>query len=185
MFFKFKNSVIALIAVFICFMPIAQANEYFDPFSNIRNTPQGKQLLDLATNAEFDVELAQQQLAAFTNTGVGKLSVEYQVAEIFAYISINHVLSNFDEVKRYLEQLHLLGVKKGNDWVLGRYFEQQSVLALRQGHFLKGMEDANRAIEIADGLNYQESKANATSVRAILHGRMGQGVDALKDYRFA
>jgi tetratricopeptide (TPR) repeat protein len=159
-----------------------QAEEYFDPFSMIRSTPEGKQLLDIATNAEFDAQLAKRQLDILSETGVADLGVEYKVAHILAYIATYHGLSEYEKVASYLNELHLIGVKKGNDWVLGKYFDQQGLLSLRQGRFLKGLEDVNKAIEIGDRLNYQELVALATAKRAIMYSRRGQGSQSLKDF---
>lgn len=164
------------------FTTCLSAEEYFDPFFLIRNTPEGKQLLNLARDAGFDAQLAKQQLDTLTHTGVAELGLEYKVANILAYIAVYHALSDHDKVKSYLNELHLIGVKKGNDWVLSKYFEQQGVLALQQGHFLKGLEDVNKAIEIAQSLNYQEVVALSTAKRAVMQSKMGQGSKSLKDY---
>lgn len=158
------------------------ALEDFDPFSLMKSTPQGKQLLDISQNAEFDVELAQQQLEALTNAGVAELDIEYQVAEILAYIAIFYEKSDFDKLNEKINDLHLLGVKKGNDWILSKYFEQQAIMSLKQGRFLKGLEDSNKAIEIAEPINYQEVIASAKSYRAIFNGKLGHSSQSLQDY---
>lgn len=162
-----------------------KAEEYFDPFSLIRSTPEGKQLLDIATNAEFDAPLAKRQLEALGQTGVAELGVEYNVANILAYIAIYHGLSDYEKVESYVNQLQFIGVKKGNDWVLGKFFDQQGLLSLRQGRFSKALEDVNKAIEIGHQLNYQELIALASAKRGIIHSKMGQGSKSLKDFTFA
>ncbi|MDG1753234.1 MAG: hypothetical protein P8I03_16500 [Thalassotalea sp.] len=159
-----------------------RAEETFDPFSLIRSTPEGKQLLDIAMNAEFDAQLAKRQLDALSDTGVADLGLEYKVANILAYIATYHSLSEYEKVASYVNELHLIGVKKGNDWVLGKFFDQQGLLSLRQGRFLKGLEDVNKAIEIGNRLNYQELIALATAKRAIMHSRRGQSSKSLKDF---
>lgn len=178
-----KNQfVIILFLVSLLLSGKAMSNEYFDPFVLIRNTPQGKQLLDISKNAEFDVELAQQQLKALIDSGVRELGIEYQVAEILAEISIYHQLSDIEKINTLLTQLELLGTKPDNDWILSKYFEQKAVLALKQGHFLTGFDDANKAIELAQPLNYQEVVANAKSLRGLFYGKQGNGSNALEDY---
>lgn len=162
-----------------------QGEEYFDPFLFIRSTPEGKQLLDIAINAEFDAQLAKRQLDALSATGVAELGIEYKVANILAYIAIYHGLSDYEKVASYVNQLQLIGVQKGNDWILGKFFEQQGLLSLRQGRFLKGLKDVNKAIVIGNQINYQELVALATALRAIMHSKMGQGSESLKDYTFA
>jgi tetratricopeptide (TPR) repeat protein len=159
-----------------------RAEESFDPFSLIRSTPEGKQLLDIAINAEFDAQLAKRQLDALSDTGIEDLGLEYKVANILAYIATYHGLSEYEKVARYVNELHLIGVKKGNNWVLGKFFDQQGLLSLRQGRFLKGLEDVNKAIEIGNSLNYQELVALATAKRAIMHSRRGQSSQSLKDF---
>ena len=158
------------------------ANDDFDPFSLMKSTPQGKQLLDISQNAEFDVELAQQQLEALTLSGVAELDIEYQVAEILAYIAVYYELSDFEKLNEKINELHLLGVKKGNDWILSRYFEQQAIMSLKQGRFLKGLEDSNKALEIAEPLNYQEVIASAQSYRAIFNSKLGHSSQSLQDF---
>ena len=161
------------------------AEEYFDPFSLIKSTPEGKQLLNIAKNAEFDAQLAKRQLDALSATGVAELGIEYKVANILAYIATYHGLSDYEKVASYINQLQIIGVKKGNDWVLGKFFEQQGLLSLRQGRFSKGLKDVNKAIVIGNQINYQELVALATALRAIMHSKMGQGSESLKDYTFA
>lgn len=122
---------IIVISISIGYLNVAgtlQAEEHFDPFSLIRSTPEGKQLLDIASNAVFDSQLAKRQLDALTETGVADLGVEYNVANILAYIAIYHGLSDYKQVASYANQLHLIGLKKEHDWVLGKYFEQQGLL---------------------------------------------------------
>ena len=181
--FDIKNFLITFISICcLSFSIILHAEEYFDPFFLIRSTPEGKQLLDLTKNAEFDAQLAKQQLDVLNNTGVDELGVEYEVANILAYIAIYHGLSDYEKVEEYLNKLHLIGVKKDNDWVLSKYFEQQGLLSIRKGHLLKGLEDVNKAIEIGEQLNYQRVVALATAKRATIHSKMGQSSKSLKDY---
>ncbi|MCO4799144.1 MAG: tetratricopeptide repeat protein [Colwelliaceae bacterium] len=184
--FDIKKCLITFISICcLNFSTILHAEEYFDPFFLIRTTPEGKQLLDLEKNAEFDAQLAKQQLDVLNNTGVAELGVEYKVANILAYIAIYHGLSDYEKVEEYLNELHLIGVKKDNDWVLSKYFEQQGLLSIRKGHLLKGLEDVNKAIEIGEQLNYQRVVALATAKRATIHSRMGQSSKSLKDYNNA
>lgn len=158
------------------------ASQEFDPFAHIKTSTKGSQLIDIIKFAEHDVELAMQQLNALSESGVAKLGLEYQVAEHLAYLRVYIESGDFEKMPSHLKELHLIGVKKGNDWVLSHYFEQQSALALRQGHFLKGFEDASKAIEIAESINYSYIAAQAKVNRAVFHGKMGRGSRALEDY---
>ena len=181
-----KKIIIIFISIFsFNFTNPLNAEEYFDPFFLIKSTAEGQQLLDLVRNAHFDAQLAKQQLDSLSSTGVEDLGLEYKVAKILAYISVYHALSDYQQVENYLKELHLVGVKKGNDWVLSKYFEQQGLLAQKRGHLLKGLEDVNKAIDIATRLNYQEVIALSIAKRAVIHGKMGNGSKALKDYTSA
>jgi len=179
---KIKTIKFLLLIVLLGLTNTLSGEEYFDPFSTIKNTPQGKQLLDLAKNAEFDVDLAQQQLKALSLTGVGELGLEFRVAEILAYVSVYHQLSDFDKISEQLKALHLLGIKKNHDWILAKYFLEQAQLSLKQGHFLKGFEDSNKSIILAEELDYQNVVAKAKYFRGIFNSKMGHSSNALKDY---
>ncbi|GHE89127.1 hypothetical protein GCM10011501_18250 [Thalassotalea profundi] len=141
--------------------------------------------MDIADNADYDPALSKQQLDVLAKTGIKAKHIEYEVAQYLAYISIHNALSEFEPVTEYLNKLHQIGIKLGNEWVLSLYYHKKARLALKQGQFLKGLDYSSQAITIAGKINFQELTARAKSVRAIFHSKRGDSVLALKDYQDA
>jgi tetratricopeptide (TPR) repeat protein len=155
--------------------------EYFDPFSDLRLTPEGKQLLELIKFADFDPELANQQLSLLENTGIENESLVHKVAISLAYITIYNARNDLDKVEKTIAGLHLLAVTNKKDWLLAEVFKHESILYLRKGDFKKSLKYTNQAIEISKKIKYSDAEAIATSVRSLLYGKMGNFTLALAD----
>lgn len=157
----------------------------FAPFEPLRTTVEGKQLLEIADNADFDPALSKQQLDVLAKTGIKAKGIAYEVAQYLAYISVHDALSEFEETTPYIDKLHVLGIKFGNEWILSLYFHKKARLALKQGQFLKGLDYASQAIALADEIHFKALSARAKSVRAIFYSKQGKSTLALKDYQDA
>jgi tetratricopeptide (TPR) repeat protein len=155
--------------------------EYFDPFSDLRLTPEGKQLLELIKFADFDPELANQQLSQLENTGIESQSLAHKVAISLAYITIYRAKNDLDNVEKAIAELHLLAVKNKKDWLLAEVFKHESILYLRKGDFKKSLKYTNQAIELSQKVKYSDTEAIATSIRSLLYGKMGNFTLALAD----
>jgi tetratricopeptide (TPR) repeat protein len=155
--------------------------EYFDPFAELRLTPEGNQLLELMVFADFDPTLANQQLSSLEKTGIETKSLAHKVAISLTYITINRAKNDLDKVEQIIAELHLLAIKKNKDWLLAKVFEQQSMLYLRRGNLKKSLKYANQAIDISNKINYSDTEAIATGVRSLLYGKMGDFPLALAD----
>lgn len=160
-------------------------DKVFAPFKPLLHTVEGKQLLEITDNADYDPTLSKQQLDVLAKTGIKAKGLEYEVAQYLAYISVHNALSEFEAVTSYIDKLHALGIKFGNEWILSLYFHKKAHLALKQGQFLKGLDYANQAIAIADEINFQELSARTKSVRAIFYSAQRKSTLALKDYQDA
>jgi tetratricopeptide (TPR) repeat protein len=155
--------------------------EYFDPFSDLRISPEGKQLLELIKFADFDPELANQQLLQLENTGIENKSLAHKVAISLAYITIHSANNDLDKVENSITELHLLAVQNKKDWLLAEVFKQQSIVYLRRGDFIKSLKYANQAIELSKKVKSSDTEAIATGVRSLLYGKMGNFTLALAD----
>lgn len=180
-----------LILMALCLIKASGANaqatqkEVFTPFKMIQQTVEGRQLLDIADNAEYEPEMSKQQLDVLAKTGIKAKHIEYEVAQYLAYISVHNALSEFDKTSAYLSKLHVLGVKLGNEWILSLYYHKKARLALKQGEYLNGLDFASQALTLADSIHFKEASARAKSVRAIFYGKLGKSTLALKDYQDA
>ena len=158
------------------------AEESFDPFYALKQTIEGQQLLELAESAEFDPELTKQQLDVLAETGIKAKSLEYEVAQYIAYISVYSAMSNFSEAKNLLDKLHLLGTKVGNDWILGLYFTQKAAIAMRQGEIAKGVDYSSQALAIGEELEFEYLSASAKALRAVFYTKLNKSAEALNDF---
>ncbi|WP_448564866.1 hypothetical protein [Thalassotalea ganghwensis] len=157
-------------------------DESFDPFYSLKQTIEGQQLLELAENAQFDPALTKQQLDVLADTGIKAKSIEYEVAQYIAYISVYSAMSNFTEAKELLDKLHILGTRLGNDWILGLYFTQKAAIAMRQGNIIKGADYATQAVKLGEALDYEYLVAIAKALRAVFYSKLNKGADALQDF---
>lgn len=157
----------------------------FTPLKAMQQTVEGKQMIEIADNADYDPALSKQQLDVLAKTGIKAKGLEYEVAQYLAYISVHNALSEFEAATAYIDKLHSLGIKLGNEWILSLYFHKKARLALKQGQYLKGLDYSSQAIALADELNFKEVSARAKVVRAIFYSKQGKSTLALKDYQDA
>ncbi|XQW85319.1 hypothetical protein ACOYR1_00905 [Thalassotalea piscium] len=160
-------------------------NNIFAPFSSLSKTIEGRHLLQLIDTAEYDPGLAKQQLNELAKTGIEAKNINYEVVQLLAYIAVHNGLSEFDITEDALNKLQALGIKLGNEWILGCYWQQRAVLALKQGQYLKGLDYTSQALKIAEALNFQELVARVKSIRAIFYSKQGKSTLALKDFQAA
>ena len=160
-------------------------NSTLTPFEMLRQTVEGKQLLEIADYADYDPALSKHQLDVLANTGIKAKHLTYEVAQYLGYIAIHNALSEFETTKQYLTKLHQIGTKLGNEWVLSLYYHKKSRLALKQGQFLKGLDYSSQAVTIANEINFHELSARAKSVRGVFYSKRGESALALKDFQDA